>query len=91
MHVIYRVNGNEQTIEVEVADDLKMLLEQIEVELRLRHTEMNKDAAMLVRVADGLLNALADDQGDIDLGELVIVDGQGQRRERQERQQNDDD
>lgn len=70
MNVSYRIHDETQEIYVQDEDDLKILFENIETELRARHAEVDQNPDVLVIIATGLLNALADNQDEIVLGEL---------------------
>jgi hypothetical protein len=70
MQVHYQVAGATHTFDPGEAQDLGTVTRAIEDHLRENHTELAAKPYLTEKVTDGLLNALAGDSTDVQLGEL---------------------
>ena len=70
MHLTYTLNGTAQTVNL-TGDDIPALLRATQQQLAERHPEIGADPQLSIRIADGLLNALAENAETIHLGELA--------------------
>ena len=69
MQLNYRYGGMSQTLDI-VGDDIPALLRSAEQQLMERHSDLEQDPHLPIRIADGLLNSLAADASAIDVGDL---------------------
>lgn len=70
MQVHYHIGGATHTFDAGDSDDLGDLIHAIEDHLRQTHPELAARPFLTERVTDGLLNALAGDGTDVQLGDL---------------------
>ena len=71
MQVHYQVAGNSNTFDPGESDDLGDVTRTIEDHLRQAHPELAAKPHLTEKITDGLLNALAGDSTDIQLGDLT--------------------
>ncbi len=71
MQVNYTLRGVPHSLEIEDRDDLKGLLLLTDEAIRACHTEAKENPMLLSLITDGVLNSLADDLGEITLGDIV--------------------
>lgn len=70
MHLTYTLNGTSQALHLS-GDDIPALLRDTQQQLTERHPDIGADPQLPIRIADGLLNALAENLETIHLGELA--------------------
>jgi hypothetical protein len=73
MQLKYTLSGQSNEIEVPDSEDLAALCVEVEDRLRQGHPELAGQKYLTQRVADALLNGLAGDSQEIDLGDLSSV------------------
>ena len=71
MQVMYVWEGIPCTLEIDEREDLKALLLDIEQALRREHPEAFRSSRLITLITEHVLNALADDQTEISLGEIA--------------------
>jgi hypothetical protein len=75
MLVKYMLAQQHHEFEINESDDLAEMCPQIEGRLRRDHPELANRPFLTERVADALLNSLAADGQEVDLGELSSRNG----------------
>ncbi|MEV6349091.1 hypothetical protein [Actinoplanes sp. NPDC051851] len=70
MQVNYQVGGDRHTYDPGTSEDLGDITRGIEEHLRRNHPELAGRDHLTEKIADGLLNGLAGDGTDIELGDL---------------------
>jgi|HubBroStandDraft_4_1064222.scaffolds.fasta_scaffold26621_2 hypothetical protein len=73
MQLKYTLSGQSNEIEVPDSEDLAALCTEVEGRLRQDHPELAGQKFLSQRVADALLNGLAVDNQEIDLGDLSRI------------------
>ncbi|MEV5409811.1 hypothetical protein AB0K60_13350 [Thermopolyspora sp. NPDC052614] len=73
MIVKYSISESSYTVELPDSDDLAVLCAQAEDRIRENHPELARREFLTERIADGLLNGLAADATEIDLGDLAAA------------------
>lgn len=75
MRITYSVNEEQHDLDVAEEEDLAVMAQQIEAQLRAKHPELQARPDLPVKVADGLLNSLADDGEEVVLGDITEDSG----------------
>jgi len=70
MRIIYALDGQPGLCETSQEEDLREMAREIEEHLQAQHPALAEDDYLPIKIADGLLNSLADDGEEVDLGEL---------------------
>ena len=70
MQLTYTLQGVSQTLAI-AGDDIPALLCSAEHQLQAQHPALTADPHLPIRIADGLLNSLAENAEVVQLGELV--------------------
>lgn len=70
MKIFYRIAAETFQLVVDEADDLSIYVQEILTALHDQHPELPKGPQLQVVVIEGLLDALADQQDEIELGDL---------------------
>ena len=70
MRVHYQLAGTAHDFDTD-AEDLSAMCRNIEDHLRLSHPELSDLRFLTERIADGMLNALAGDAEEVELGDLL--------------------
>lgn len=71
MNVTYAYRGEPRSFDIEETEDLPAIYTGIEEHLRTDHPELTAVPDLPVRIADAVLDALADDGEVIHLGEMA--------------------
>ncbi len=72
MQLTYTLQGLSQTLAI-AGDDIPALLRSAEHQLQVQHPALTADPHLPIRIADGLLNSLAENAEIVRLGELDSV------------------
>jgi len=70
MLIKYTLSSQAHEFDISDSDDLAVLCSETEDRLRSDHPEFADEEYLTQRVADALLNGLADDKQEVDLGDL---------------------
>jgi hypothetical protein len=70
MQINYQVGGNPHTYDPGASEDLGEITRKTEEHLRQSHPELNGRDHLTEKITDGLLNSLAGDGTDVELGDL---------------------
>lgn len=70
MKVTYTLRGTAHELNTSESEDLREMAREIESQLHGEHDELQGDADLPVRIADGLLNSLSLNAEEIELLEL---------------------
>ncbi|MBL7257289.1 hypothetical protein [Paractinoplanes lichenicola] len=70
MQISYQVAGSPHTYETGPSEDLAQISREIEEHLRQSHPELARNGHLAEKITDGLLNGLAGDTTDVELGDL---------------------
>ncbi len=71
MLVKYRISESAHAVELPDSDDLAVLCAQAEERIKQDHPELAQRGFLTERIVDGLLNSLAANATEIDLGDLA--------------------
>jgi hypothetical protein len=70
MQVRYTLHAQSHEFDLSDSEDLAVMCPEIEDRIRGAHPELTNRSFLAERVADALLNNLADDAAEIDLGDI---------------------
>lgn len=71
MLIRYSLSGSAHELRLSGSDDLAVLCAEAEERLQAEHTELTGQPYLAEKITDGVLNGLASDNLEADLGELV--------------------
>lgn len=71
MHVHYQVEGEAHSYTLQAEDDLREICREIEAHVRAAHPAVGSNPGLSIRIADGVLNGLADNSEELTLDELA--------------------
>jgi len=74
MKVTYTASGKPDEFDIESGEDLREITREIEQHLLERHPDLRHDKRLPVTVADSVLNSIAEERGEIALGDLARQD-----------------
>lgn len=75
MQIKYLLNDQPHQFDISDSDDLAVMCPEIEDRIRSDHLEFTSQSFLTEKIADALLNNLADDVQVIDLGDLSTWSG----------------
>lgn len=70
MQISYQVGGSAHSFDTDPGEDLSVLGRAVEKHLRQTHPQLSNREYLIEHIADRLLNALASDATEVQLGDL---------------------